>query len=233
MCWFKNLLVYALGSGNICFFLSLRLAGFLFVGMRKGRCPEKEKKRENKALHWELRMGVWAQTPPKPWLTSVSSLRVIVKEPSRFWVLTGRHCAKLMYILSFFSPHCVWMKYCPRFCGAQKHIKEDSLSQGLSTTVGHLYYNKSYLKIHCSRNFCFKKGMSLSFCIHLCSKHGQQVPPWWLSLGGSASVCARSRLLSLGAQTRPAGTPRSPKSSCSEQRRSRLVRIRLQSKRGN
>lgn len=131
-------------------------------------------------------------------VTHVSSLRVIVKETSRFWVLTGRHCAKLMYILSFFSPHCVWMKDCPRFCGAQTRVKEDSPSQGLSTTVGHLYYNKSYLKIHCSRNFCFKKGVSLS-CIHLCSKHGQQVPPWWLSLGGSASVCARSGLLSLSA----------------------------------
>lgn len=137
-------------------------------------------------------------------VTHVSSLRVIVKEPSHFWVLTGRHCAKLMYILSLFSPHCVWMKYCPRFCGAQKNnknkrIKEDSLPQGLFISVGHLYYNKCYLKIHFSGNFCFKKGVSLSFCSHLCVKHGQQVPPGWLSLEGSASVCARRGVPSLRA----------------------------------
>ena len=82
----------------------------------------------------------------------------------------------------------VGKKHCPRFCGAQKRIKEHSLSQGLVCQhIGHLCHNKCYLKIHFSSNFK-NNACAFSFCIHLCIQHGQQVPYWWPSLRGSASV---------------------------------------------
>lgn len=66
---------------SVFFFLLLRLAGFLFVGMRKGRCPEKEKEKKGTALGVE---DGGLSSDSAQTVTHVSSLRVIVKEPSRF-----------------------------------------------------------------------------------------------------------------------------------------------------